>query len=494
MSKGIISTHVYILPFAWELKSRHGRGTLKQHKQMDHPILYKLESWEQQDFHIEDEKAYNEYVYFYKPALQMLYPIQNQKLVRTYKKMGTQPNSTLILTVEKKNYELKLRWIELRLYKSGVGTLTLHCENYNEDTPEDIMAINSLSKCVYPYLLPLSAAHKDLFPEQVIIKLDSKNQIIENFTEDYREKPMCMISLIRQLFGESFVFEYNFLKQDKIFVEPLLGNRMFVLCVYNNQDLLNQIKSEQVSKRFLNSFILFSRREKLREGESYLDLPKVVYGMSRFSLVCITASRKETKLYNHIVLLALVQKASLLHFGNQIARIAEFPKVELVQAIENLYEVYIQFISQMHFNEVTVDVQGSYIYNELLKQLTVTKEIKELDFEMQEMHEYAALIDQAQSKGKMDFLTIVGTALVIPTFVTGFFGMNILEEKFMDWWKHKEIILWFNSYAILPVCMVLLVYSLWNKKSRKSRLIRTILLTISLICIFVLIKWGCGIS
>ncbi|MEG0579289.1 MAG: CorA family divalent cation transporter, partial [Niameybacter sp.] len=240
--------------------------------------------------------------------------------------------------------------------------------------------------------------------------------------------------------------------------------------------------------------ILFSRREKLREGESYLDLPKVVYGMSRFSLVCVTASNKETKLYNHIVLLALAQKASLLHFGNQIARIAELPKVELVQAIEDLYEVYIQFISQMHFNEVTVDVQGSYIYNELLRQLMIEKEIKALDFEMQEIHEYAALIDQAQSKGKMDFLTVVGTALVIPTFVTGFFGMNIMEDMFMDWWQHKEIILWFNSYALLPVGVMLLVYSLWNKKSRKSRVLRSILLIFILISIGVLLKWGCGIG
>ena len=494
MSKGIISTHVYILPFAWELKNKHGRGTLKQHKQMNHSALENLESWKQQDFQIENATRYNEYVYFYKPALQMLYPIKNQQLVRIYKKEGLNYKSTLKLKVEQQEYNLKLRWVELRLYKSGVGTLTLHCENHEIRAPEGIMAINSLSKCVYPYLLPLSEAHKDLFPEQVIIQMSDKEYIVENFTEDYEKKPMCMISMMRTLFGNSFVFEYNLLKQNKIFVEPLLGNRMFVACIYNNPYFLTQIKNQEISKRFLNSFILFSRREKLREGESYLDLPKVVYGMSRFSLVCITDNAKETKLYNHIVLLALVQKASLLHLGNQIARIAEFPKVELVQAIENLYEVYIQFISQMHFNEVTVDVQGSYIYNELLRQLTVAKEIKELDFEMQEMHEYAALIDQAQSKGKMDFLTIVGTALVIPTFVTGFFGMNILEEKFVDWWNHKEIILWFNSYALLPVCIVLLVYSLWNKKSRKSRLIRTILLTVSLICIFVLIKWGCGIG
>ncbi|MEG0387492.1 MAG: CorA family divalent cation transporter, partial [Niameybacter sp.] len=490
MSKGVISTHVYLLPFAWELKNKHGRGTLEQHKQMDHPMLSTLDSWVESVFEMKNESDYNEYVYFYKPAIQMLYHIGQQQLVRIYEKKGLDHTSKLTLTVEHKAYDLKLKRIELRLYKSGIGILTLYCENYEAKTPEAIMAINSISKSVYPYMLPLRAAHKDLFPEKVTICLNAHEIITETFSEDYREQPLCMTSMMRQLFGKSFVFDYKLLERNKLFVEPLLGNRMFVLCVYNNPYFLTQIKNQEISKTFLNSFILFSRREKLREGESYLDLPKVVYGMSRFSLVCVTASNKETKLYNHIVLLALAQKASLLHFGNQIARIAELPKVELVQAIEDLYEVYIQFISQMHFNEVTVDVQGSYIYNELLRQLMIEKEIKALDFEMQEIHEYAALIDQAQSKGKMDFLTVVGTALVIPTFVTGFFGMNIMEDMFMDWWQHKEIILWFNSYALLPVGVMLLVYSLWNKKSRKSRVLRSILLIFILISIGVLLKWG----
>ena len=205
-------------------------------------------------------------------------------------------------------------------------------------------------------------------------------------------------------------------------------------------------------------------------------------------------SNKESKLYNQLVILALMQKASLLHFGNQIAFIADLPKNELVSAIGNLYEIYIQFISQMRFNEVTVDVQGSYIYNELLRQLSIERGVKELDFEMQEIHEYATLIDKAQSKGKMDFLTIIGTALVIPTFVTGFFGMNILEEQFMDWWQHIEIMLWFNGYVMLPVLAVLLIYSFWTKKSRKSMVTRNILLGLFIISFYILIRWGCGIG
>lgn len=494
MQEHLISTHVFFLPFSWELKNISGRQVLKEHKHKKGREKIVLEGWKDKVFKALTDESYNEYVYFYKPALQMLYNTDHKSMVYNYEKEALGQESFIQIKVSGKVYKIPLENMELKLYKSGIGLLSFTCLNKTYHAPEDIMAINSLSKSVYPYKLPLENAHKDLFPQEVMIQLNHQHQIVEKFKEDYKKLPMCICSMIREVLGESFIFDYKFLEKDKLFVEPLLGNRMFVLCMYKNPSFLRDIKNKVVSKRFLNSFILFSRKEKLLEGESYLDLPKVVYGMSRFSLVCVMDSNKESKLYNQLVILALVQKASLLHFGNQIAFIADLPKNELVAAIGNLYEIYIQFVSQMHFNEVTVDVQGSYIYHELLRQLTIEQEIKELDFEMQEIHEYATLIDKAQSKGKMDFLTIIGTALVIPTFVTGFFGMNILEEQFMNWWEHDQIMLWFNSYVLLPLLAVLLVYSLWTKKSRRSRVARNLLLFLFIGSLCILIKWGCGIG
>lgn len=494
MQEQLISTHVFFLPFSWELKHISGRQILKGHKQIKTKEIIHLEGWKSKTFKDLTDETYNEYVYFYKPAINMLYGREDKTFLYTYEKEGLNNNSFVQMKVDGKIYCLPLENMELRLYKSSIGLLSFSCVNKRYTAPEDIMAINSLSKSVYPYKLPLKNARKDLFPEEVLISINDTVKIVERFEEDYKNMPMRISAMLRKVLGESFVFDYKHLKRDKLLIEPLLGNRMFVLCEYKNATFLQDIKNKTLTKRFLNSFILFSRREKLLEGESYLYLPKVVYGMSRFSLVGVTETNRESKLYNQLVILALTQKASLLHFDNQIALIAELSKAELVPAIQNLYEIYIQFISQMHFTEVTVDVQGSCIYNELLKQLAVEKAIKELDFEMQEIHEYATLIDKAQSKGKVDFLTIIGTALVIPTFVTGFFGMNILEDKFLTWWKYKEIALWFNSYVILPIALVLLVYTLWTKKSRSSRMARNILLILLLLSFYILMRWGCGIG
>lgn len=496
MQEHLISTHVFFLPFSWELKNISGRQVLKEHVQTKTKLRENipLEGWRRKPFKALTDESYNEYVYFYKPALNLLYDHDTGKLLYIYEKEGLNAKSFLEMKVDGKTYHLPLTEMDLRLYKSGIGLLSFTCINSTHREPEEIMAINSLSKSVYPYQLPLEHARKDLFPEEVIISINDNMKIVERFEEDYKKTPMRTCSMIRSILGESFIYEYKFSEKSKLFIEPLFGNRMFVLCLYKNASFLHAIKNNTLSKRFLNNFILFSRKEKLLEGESYLYLPKVVYGMSRFSLVCIMETNQESKLYNQLVVLALTQKASLSHFGNQIAFIADLPKNELVPAIEDLYEIYIRFISQMHFNEVTVDVQGSYIYNELLKQLAVEKEIKEIDFEMQEIHEYAELVNKAQSKGRMDFLAIMGTALVIPTFVTGFFGMNILQDKFLKWWEYKEVALWFNSYVMLPVLVIFLVYSLWTKKNRKSRMKRNILFLFLAISFYILMKWGCGIS
>ena len=494
MHDSMKSIHVFYFPFSWEYKNINSRQILKGYRSKKTREKIILEGWANKNFQALTDESYNEYVYFYKPVLQMLYDVEGKSNVYTYEKQGIHNESFVQIKVEEKSYRLSMKNMELRLYKSGVGILSFECVNTQYDAPEDIMAINSLSKSVYPYKLPLKYAHKDLFPKEIKFYFSSEEEITERFEIDYKKAPMCIGEMLRKILGTSFVFEDKFLEKGKVRIAPLLGNRMFVLCMYQDTVFFREVKNKTVSQRFLNSFILFSKKEKLLEGITYLDLPKVIYGISRFSLVCIMSSNKEAKLYNQLVLLALMQKASLLHFSNEIAFIADLPKQELVSAIENLYEIYIKFISQMRFNEVTVDVQGSDLYNELLRQLSIERDVKELDFEMQEIHEYAILIDKAQSKGKMDFLTIIGTALVIPTFVTGFFGMNILQEHFMDWWNHIEIILWFNGYVLLPIGIVLLIYSFWTKKSRKSMVTRNLLLIFLIISFYILIKWGCGTS
>ena len=232
---------------------------------------------------------------------------------------------------------------------------------------------------------------------------------------------------------------------------------MFALCVYQNTQLLENLQQGHCDKSILDVLLLNKQQGNHHLQYSYLEHSNHFYGISQFNFMDITREGSDIRMYDQLVTLALVQRATLLSFSATIAEISTLPKDALVPAIQRLYAIYIQFVNQLYFKEVTGDMEGSTIYDLLSTKLNILAELNQLDFEMQEVHEFATLIDQAQSKYKMDLLTIVGAALVVPTFVTGFFGMNILEYTFYDWWHHKEIALWLPSFFVFPVVALSLV-------------------------------------
>ena len=84
MQDGIISTHVFYLPFSWELKNISGRQVLKGHKHKKTKDRIPLEGWKDRVFKALTDESYNEYVYFYKPAFQMLYDVEGKSMVYNY--------------------------------------------------------------------------------------------------------------------------------------------------------------------------------------------------------------------------------------------------------------------------------------------------------------------------------------------------------------------------------------------------------------------------
>lgn len=488
----IISKHEFFFPFYWDFKSTTKGYLFNQHKLMEHPYIQGLPSWKMQEHKIITDKVYNERVYFYRPVQDVLYPKPGSNMVKNYEKNNKSEEDLLILESMNKTYTLKLRHVELKMYKTGIGLLSFTLYNSEYHSPEDIMAINSLSKCVYPYRLPLDEAQKDLFPKRIEICLGTE-KVIERFELDYKKDLYSISKILMFLLGPAFTSGQVQKTDYAIHIEPLMSNRMFALCLYQNNDFLQQIKNKSITQPFLSRFMIFSQKEKAFDME-YIELPKVIYGIGRFSMIGITTTEETLHLYNQLVTLALVQRASLLNFSNKMAFISTLPKGELVPAIQSIYEIYIQFITQMYFQEITVDVQGTGIYNRLVSQLELESELKQLDFEMKEVHEYAILVEKNQAKLKVELLTIVGAALVIPTFVTGFFGMNIMEDLFMNWWEQKTIMLWLNSYVLLPILLVLLIYTWSTYKNRANRL--KIVMVCSALCISVgiVICFGCGLG
>ena len=503
MKNNVISEHIFLFPFTWKGSQEKNNHLFLQHIHIHKKIFDHLKDWQASYATIEKDKEYNEFVYFYKSVRASLYTFpQGPIIVRNYSYKFLSEENYFIIAAEGKEYQLEICDLQLKMYKTGIGILSLNICNRTYEELEDIQNINSFSKCIYPPILPLKKAREELFPDFIKIKLNGNKHTEEFFHKNYHEEAITITPLIMDILGEPFVCQEKNQKAGSIFIEPLLGNQMFCICLYKNPKLTEEIKQGSIHDPLIEKLMMINKRimqyheEDLKDyggGTYYLKSEQHIYGISRFSLLCISKQLVKSKLYDQLVSLVMMQRATLISLSIEIARVSALSKYDLVPAIESIYEIYIQFINQLYFKEVTEDIQGSLIYEKLSKQLKIEEELKQLDFEINEVHEYATLIEQSQSKFKVQILTIIGAALVIPTFATGFFGMNIFKDEIVRWWMNKKVGLWMNGYVFLPILLMVALCT-WNRRRTKLNILKNmILMGLILTSVMLIITYGCGL-
>ncbi|MHC1747758.1 MAG: CorA family divalent cation transporter [Cellulosilyticaceae bacterium] len=492
MAEKLYSQHLFLFSFSY---------LCGHYKTIYFKMFEALPNWEPEYVVLKEDKDYNEFVYFYKSVRFALYTFENAPIiVRNYKyKYLDETSNECIIGVENAQYHLKIDKISLKLYKSGIGILGLHLRNNHYENPEDILRINSFSKCIYPYVLPIEKAKVDLFPDYIKLKLNHEKVIEEFFNKDYKQLPISISDIVMELLGMPFAIRNRC--KENVIIEPILGNQMFVICLYQQAEMVDAINQNTISDEFLERFILLNDRIKCQSERNirlatdieYIKNRETIYATSRFSLIAVSKKLIDIKIYDQLVHLILMQRATLLSFSNELAIVSTLQKRELVVGIQNIYEIYIQFVNQLYFKEVTEEIQGTQIYDSLSRQLRIEEELHQLDFEIDEVHEYATLVEQSQSKFNMSMITLTGAALVIPTFVTGFFGMNILQKDWYDWWNHKEVLLWMNAYVLMPMLIAIGIYT-WNMgRCKKYKVQRILIVLIIAIAFVILCQHGTGI-
>lgn len=496
------SEHIFLFPFSWKYKIPNKKDSFTRYYHMNESIFNQLENWQEEFFSMDTDKAYNEFVYFYKAVRMALYTFKEQvPIVRNYYYRFLTKENYFSIQIEKRTYTLAMEDIRLKIYKTGIGILSFHLMNNRYEDPSDIMYINSFSKCIHPPSLPLSKAKEELFPDKITIQLAPGKIIEETFEENYKTQPIPVASLLLQILGEPFTDGRTVFLKPFLWIEPILGSQMFCINLYNNEDLLEQLKKGTMDLETIEKFVLINKKTAFQETYSvtatnaveYLQDEMHFYGISQFSLMGIAKFPLVAKVYDQLASLAVMQRATLLALSNEIAIVSTLPKDSISPAIQIIYKIYIQFVNQLYFKEVTQDAQGLQIYAKLTKQLRIEEELKQLNFEMDEVREYASLLDQSQSKFRANVLTIIGAALVLPTFATGFFGMNIFKQEILTWWTNKRVLLWLNSYVLLPILVTILLYSWGNGRTRKRWFINIIVLLAVLISMWFLIRSGCGL-
>lgn len=491
----VISEHLFVFPFSWKQFLRGGSPLFDQHHQLKGKRFGKLGHWQEKLSMIKTPEDYNEYVYFYKPIRAALYTFSEKPvIVRNYIYEPLDQNGVMRLEIGENSYDLKISSIDLKLYKTGIGLLCFKFYNTLYNEAEVLKVINRFSECVYPPVLPIEKASANGYPSKVTLFLNKNTCIVEDFSKIKIDKHIMLSPLIMDVLGKPFISHLLPDNKEHILIEPILGHQMFCCCMYYAPQYL-QLENEEEALQLLKKWMIgYEQLSPIQEEAPYLLMTKDhIYGIDRKMVFGITASYPCERLYDQLVKLVLMQRATLLSLSTEIARVSTLPKCEISAAISSIYEIYIQFINQLYFKEVTEDSEGSLLYEQLSQNFKISEELEQLNFEMDEVHEYASLVEQSASNLKVQILTIIGAALVLPSFVTGFFGMNIFHEEAPHWWRHASVALWLNSYVFFPILVVVALCMWTQRRTTLSRIFKVILSLLLLTSLSFTIKYGCGL-
>lgn len=163
-----------------------------------------------------------------------------------------------------------------------------------------------------------------------------------------------------------------------------------------------------------------------------------LYGISRYSFVLINSSEAPDyikthfrTIYTRMVELSLIQRATILKFSDEVALLSKLKNErtkDLTAQISELYKAYIRFVNQIYFREVTAQEQGIELYNLLQDKMKIAEQVKDLDKEIEELHNYANLREQKEQDGRIAKITVLGAIFLPATFLVGLFGINTFPD------------------------------------------------------------------
>lgn len=552
----LYSYHVFLFPFQWHFVGKDMENkTLEQRTCLSAFVdLFTDTLWKQQPYKTDTILNYNEYNYFYSMVREVLFdkgdPITDKSIISNLFydiPADTHKYNFKVCTngIKKtyKSYSLHIDSIILHLYSTGVGVLSFHLNNRlkEQSDPNDILNINQAGRRLYP---PFFGMDNNLIGTQEQyefndfsygLDLVKQKELATEFSvisdlhfDDFRNyrNPEYFKANPFQIPGHiSFLFQGIPLTVDKadfkapdrkVFITPLLDDRMFVLCWYGNDDIIEELKANDKDHckdkdgnlTYLESdwWYKYMFNDQSWATCQNLELKKALikrhtynrwsdlgtfYGVNRYSFVCLTGSlgtlleNNAAFLVNHMQTmyyklceLCLVQRACILRFSDEVSGISAMKdnkKTSLTDRIGNLYKQYMRFVNRIYFREVTAQEQGIELYNMLQRHMQIERNVKDLDTEIKELHRYSSLIEEQKQSRNIELLTIIGALFILPTFILSFMGMIVLPEFQGHTPDHWE------SFLLLPLLIGPIIYYLLDRKRAKKWIGWLVLFTIGVV-------------
>ena len=423
---------------------------------------------------------------------------QNKRVILQYNlKLEKNESKYLINIVEREiddktkideiTYELVIEDIIINFYQTGVGILSFHLSNYKYEKPEEILDINDFGRRIYPQFLddlnqgnPLKNTKAGILANYISLQLKTapEKNIIEikdcfdKFCSICNNTPPQKISklpaYITRLLGENFKETEDDIKIGEVKLKPVIDDRMFTICWYGN-DKFSAILKEKLWSNELSSFKYNYERNELWNRFIFVDNRSIglannnflydlnightysrwadngsFYGISRYSFVLLTDRNFFSKnillahmqtVYFQLVMLALLQRASIIRFSNEATKVKIIKKDgnkrkfrQGLEYVEQLYERYLNFVNKIYFREPSSQEQGIELYNMLMEEMRIEREVKDLNRELDEIHKYVSLLYQQEENSEIRLLTKLATVLLPASLVAGILGMGTMPQ------------------------------------------------------------------
>ena len=449
--KKIISQHIFMFPF--RLKTEYVLENLKRKVIKD--------GWEYKifDFKFGDVDAaakYNEYTYFHEYVRRAIFNEgeSNSDYISLYFERAIPNNATFDLYIKgEKTYTLTISHISLRLFDTNVGILTI--ELLNDDCPssEDVLIINDFGRRIYPQFIGEEQGTeetKEVFlADKIVLHFDEK-EIEEDFKkENFLKMEVKVANYIEYLLGETLKTE----------IIPIIDDRMFTLCWYENDELSKSLCSkkgneyEYESSDFWYMFIYVDGRKGggIANTEMQKELIKTttysrwadygtLYGISRYSFVCITnrgdfgyntIRNHMQRIYYQMAVIFLAQRASILRFSNDVSKITSKTKVteDIVEQVKDLYFSFIRFTNRLSFTEISPQEQGIEMYNMAVKNIGLREQLNELRYQIERLYEFVDMLHEKTISKGLRLIRVISFLFIAPTLAATLINMGVFSEN-----------------------------------------------------------------
>ncbi len=463
----LYSYHIFYFPFRWDRKGCKNK-IFTERFDLNKIKIASDSQWQNISVPLTPQyqnELYNEKNFYYDFVHSVLYDNgqcnqQRNPIIRHFERKEAY-NTELrynikVIADHESFYELKLKSIVLNLYSTGTGIIMFYIENEKYPELDDVRRINQFGRRVYPPFLDarIGVAGTKYSELADFIEITGLHGPAQRYSDDFTSfssnddwKPARFItSLIEDLTEE--------LEPPK----PVVDDRMFTQCWYFNYNISAMIKDTSSFNKFVksvdwNKFLFVDggseatcRNSKMLEKQNKKHTYKrwqqngTLYGITRYSFVAISNNSTFAQnvllthmrtIYARMAELALLQRASTLKFSDEVtvlSQLSERGVRQIANRISNFYKEYIKFVNQIYFREVTAQEQGIELYTLMQESMKLNEQVKGLDAEIEELHNYVALLEDKKRNKTATNLNLIAVLFIPASFIATVLGIGFINS------------------------------------------------------------------